>query len=343
MKIDQEILNKIKITPLLDTLRLENISDQEYFSEYYSDRISNSRLGILKSKGVKAFFANEKLEFTSSFKFGSDLHALVLEPESYELIEGVNRPTAKAGNVADWLYKGEETFPNDDDIKVASIKCNYYKDKLTPNRLLEFRGKAEPYWKQRFLYELNNPKTDKVRIYTDEKSQTLLKTCLDSLNANQEIQNLLHPTGIAEDPITGCEKTILLDIKIEIPDKGEAIYKFKSKLDNFSIDKESNTITVNDLKTTSKLAKDFGDVVDFYSYYRELAIYSWLLNFCSEKFYGLQKPTIKGNFLVISTIPDYNTAVYPMTPALYKKGFKEFIYLMKVVAYFNIVENYKFS
>lgn len=342
MKIDFD-LNTIKITPLLDTLRLENISDQDYFSEKYSDRLSNSRLGLLKSKGAKAFFANEKLGFNQSFEFGGNLHALTLEPESYELINGVNKPTAKAGLVADWLYKGEETFPSDDDIKVASIKCSYYKDKLTINRILEFRQKAEPYWKQRFLYETNNPKSEKIRIYTDEKSQTLLNNCLDSLNSNQQIQDLLHPKGLAEDPYVSNETTILLDLKVEIPGYDPVIYKFKSKLDNFSIDKEENCITVNDLKTTSKLASQFGEVLDYYSYNRELAIYSWLLKFCAEKFFDLKNPTVKGNFLVVSTIPEYNTAVYPMTQELYKSGFREFIYLMKCVAYLNIIKEYKFQ
>lgn len=34
----------IKFEPLIDTLRLEKISDAIYFSEKYSDYISNSRL-----------------------------------------------------------------------------------------------------------------------------------------------------------------------------------------------------------------------------------------------------------------------------------------------------------
>ncbi len=342
MKIDFD-LSKIKITPLLETLVLEDISDNDYFSEKYSDRISNSRLGLLKSKGAKAFFNNEKLGFNSSFQFGGDLHALILQPESFELIEGVNKPTAKAGLVADWLYKGEETFPSDDDIKVASIKCSYYKDKLTQKRIDEFRQKAEPYWKQRFIYEMNNPKSDKIRIYTDEKSQNLLKFCMESINSNEQIQELLHPSGLIEDPYSTCEKTILMDIQVEIPGYDPVIYKFKSKLDNFTIDKENNVITVNDLKTTSRLAKDFKEVIDYYSYNREIAIYSWLLSYCSKKFFNMNNATIKGNFLVVSTIPEYDTAVYPMTPELFRRGFKEFVYLMRVVAYLNIIKGYKFS
>ena len=43
-------LNEIKLTPLLDTLRLQKISDEVYFSEKYSGYVSNSRLGLLNPK-----------------------------------------------------------------------------------------------------------------------------------------------------------------------------------------------------------------------------------------------------------------------------------------------------
>jgi hypothetical protein len=56
MEIDNEIIKSVKITPLLDTLKLEDIDDDIYFSEKYKDYISNSRLGILKKDGVKTFF-----------------------------------------------------------------------------------------------------------------------------------------------------------------------------------------------------------------------------------------------------------------------------------------------
>ena len=39
--------SKINFTPLLDTLRLEKIDDATYFSEQYSNYISNSRLSLI--------------------------------------------------------------------------------------------------------------------------------------------------------------------------------------------------------------------------------------------------------------------------------------------------------
>ena len=343
MTIDNELIKQIKITPILDTLRLEDIDDDVYFSEYSKEYISNSRLGKLVKEGVEAFFKNEPSPYNPSFETGSLIHQQVLQPESFEVIEGVFKPTAKAGLMAEALYKSDGTIPTDDEIKSMSYKIGYYKDKLTSNRLKEFRSKAEPYWRDRFLFEKNNPHVErsKTRIYTDEKNFELLTNCLKTLGENKDIQKLLHPIGgVVEDPIVGNERTILLDIEMKIPDYEPKIYHLKAKLDNFSIDTEENIITVNDLKTTSRPANQFDPT--FFSYQREIAFYSWLLKLVSNKFYNLEKPAIKGNFLVVSTIPDYNTLVYPMTSKLFKSGIEEVKYLLRCVAFFNQVKGYEF-
>ena len=344
MEINKEILEQIKITPLLDTLHLEDISDDEYFSEKYSNYISNSRLGKLLTEGAESFFAGFKpQEYNPSFFFGSLLHQQYLQSESYEVIEGVFTPTAKARLMALELYNAKGTTPTDDEIKIASYKIGYYKDKLTESRITELKNKCNDFWRDRYIYENNNPikEGDKERVYIDEKSYNLLKCCLNSINNNKDFNKLIHPEGITEVPYSANEQTILLDVQIEIPEYEPKIFKLKSKLDNFTIDSEENTITVNDLKTTSRLAKEFDP--EFFHYQRELGMYSYLLKLCAKKFYNLDKPTIKGNFLVVSVIPDYNSLVYPMTPKLFKKGFEEFKYLLKVVAYLNIVKGYEFQ
>ena len=344
MNIDNELIKQIKITPLLDTLRLENISDEEYFSAKYSNYISNSRLGKLKTEGAKVFFEGFKVqEYNPSFQFGSWLHMRVLQPENFDFIEGVYTPTAKAGLMALELYKPDGTTPTDDEIKVASYKIGYYKDKLTDSRITELRGKCNDFWRDRCLYEHNNPfkEGDKERIYIDEKSHNLLKCCLESIDKDNNFNKLLHPTGLTEDPYSANEQTILMDVQIEIPGYEPKVYKLKSKLDNFTIDKEENVITVNDLKTTSRLAKDFDP--SFFSYQREIGMYSYLLKLCAKKFFDLDNPKVKGNFLVVSIVPDYQTTVYPMTPKLYKQGFDEFKFLLRTAAYLNIVKGYEFN
>lgn len=341
MNIDEELIKQIKITPLLDTLRLEDIDDDIYFSKYSKEYISNSRLGKLINEGVESFFKNEPSPYNPSFETGSLIHQQVLQPESFEVIKDVFKPTAKAGLMADALYKSDGNPVTDDEIKSMSYKIGYYKDKLTSNRLKEFRDKAEPYWRDRFVFELNNPHVEcsKTRIYTDKRNFELLTNCLNSLNNDENIQKLLHPDTTISDPIIGNEKTILLDIQMEIPGYEPKTYKLKAKLDNFTIDLDENIITVNDLKTTSRPAIQFDPT--YFSYEREIAFYSWLIKFCAEKLYNISKSTTKGNFLVVSTIPEYNTLVYPMTPKLFMSGWKQVLYLLRIVAYFNQVKGYE--
>lgn len=341
MTVDNELIKQIKIIPILDSLKLEDINDEEYFSEKYSNYISNSRLGKLLTDGAESFFEGIKSDYNPSFETGSLIHTMVLQSEDYEVIEGVFKPTAKAGIMAEKLYKSDGKFPTDDEIKSMSYIVGYYKDKLTPNRLKEFRDKAEPYWRDRYLYEQNNPKSDKERIYTDERNFELLNNCLKTLNENQEIQKLLSPDSIVSDPIKGNEKTILLDIQMEVPGHESRIYKLKAKLDNFTIDLDDNIITVNDLKTTSRPVTIFDPT--YYHYQREIAFYSWLIKLAADKFYNIKSATTKGNFLVVSTIPDYNTSVYPMTNKLFLDGWKEALYLLKTVAYLNVVKGYEFK
>lgn len=270
MELNNDLIKNIKITPLIDTLQLESISDEEYFSKKYSNYISNSRLGKLLKEGAESFFKGfeENQEYNPSFFFGSLLHQQYLQPESYEVIEGIFTPTAKARLMALELYNSEGKTPTDDEIKIASYKVGYYKDKLTSNRIIELRNKCSQFWRDRFIFEQNNPLGDKERIYIDEKSFNLLNCCLNSINNNKEFNNLIHPKGLTEDPYSANEQTILMDIKVEVPEYEPVIYKLKSKLDNFTIDKEENTITVNDLKTTSRLAKEFDP--SYFHYQREL-------------------------------------------------------------------------
>ena len=59
MIIDEKYLNNIEIIPLLDTLKLQKIDDEEYFSKKFSGYISNSRLSLLnpyQENDPKAFF-----------------------------------------------------------------------------------------------------------------------------------------------------------------------------------------------------------------------------------------------------------------------------------------------
>lgn len=325
----------IKITPILESLRLEDIDDAEYFSEKYSEYISNSRLGLINPEqggSPEKFFeglSNNKI-YSDSLVFGSAVHELVLQPESFTLIESVDRPTAKCGFIADIVYDKNGHMPTNKQLIKAATEVDYYGGILSSSKLDKLKTSIMNYLRNRALFE-HSYNDSKIPIYLDSKSRDKLNNCLNAVAENNKIQELLHPKGILENPLSCNEKTILLDVEVEVNGKS-FILRLKSKLDNYTIDKENGIITVNDLKTTGKRVNEFDTAIKTYHYHRELGMYAYLLSLCAKKFYGIENPVIKGNFLVVSTIPNYYTKVVPINKKLLMSGFDEFKSLLRLVA-----------
>lgn len=319
----------------MDTLHLQKIDDEEYFSKKYSNYISNSRLSLInpaQDGSPEKFFQGFKPTYSAAFDLGSGVHQMSLQGHLFEICETVDKPTAKMGALADRLYftykKGEVT---DKDIIEQAIIVDYYGGNLSESKMIAIREKCEPYWKERKEFE-ESYTGDKEPLYFDPRSRQIVHNCLDALNSNNKIQTLLHPKGLIEDPISDTEQAILLDVSVEIEGYPKFILKLKSKLDHYSIDKESNTITVNDVKTIGKIVSEMGSNIERFHYNREIAMYSWLLSLCAKKYYGMDCPTVKGNYLVVSTIPGHYTKVIPMTKKMFKEGWDEFGQLLKLVA-----------
>lgn len=330
-------LKDITLRPLLETLRLEKISDKVYFSPQYSKYVSNSRLGLINPRQdgtVEKFFAG----FTSSgyapaFALGSAVHELVLQPESFELSEDIGKPTAKLGAVADALFpaftRGEVTI---DDVIEASNQVDYYRGKINADRVRDIISASTPYWENRQQRELDLTQ-DKEIIYLDNKSLETVKSCVEALNNNRQVQKLLHPEGLVTNPISQNEQAVLMDVEATCPNGKKFILHLKSKIDNYTIDSETNTIVVNDIKTIGRVVSEIDNNIKNYHYSREFAMYIYLLKLCAEKFYDITNPKIQANYLVVSTIPNYYSKVRPVTYGEIREGFHEFRTLLKYVAY----------
>lgn len=340
-------LEDIKLEPLLDTLRLEKIDDNIYFtSPVYKNRISNSRLGLLnpyQGGSPEKFFAGFKSSFNPSFALGSAVHEQILQPDLFKLAEDTGKPTAKMGGMADALYElycqGEIT---DEDIIKASDSIDYYKGKMTPDRIAEVRSKCETYWKNRSEQEFNLEETREVR-YLDYPMLEKAKSCIESLQTNKQVMDLLHPTGIVEDPISECEQAILLDVKATMPNGKETILHLKAKLDNYTIDLESNVIKVNDVKTHGQILNTFDEAKVKYHYNREIAFYMYLLSLIAKHKYNMESPKKQANYLVVSTVPNFRSTVVPITFAEIRKGFYELQKLLRYSAYLMCYKGYSFN
>lgn len=336
------MLKDIKITPLIETIKFLEISDEEYFGEKYTDYISNSRLRLINPEqdgSPAAYLAGVGSEgrYSDSLYFGSAVHELVLQPESFILVDSVNRPTAKAGFMADELYPAfiANSVVTADEVIAASDKIGYYKGKMDSDKMDALRIKCENYYAQRTAYEWgSNYVAGKTPIYLDAKSRDKLRECIISVECNPQIQALLNPDYLLEEPISKNESVLLIDVLVEHNGLSKVL-KLKAKLDNFTYSPESNELVLNDLKTSGHYLTKFKESFDKYHYARQMAMYMWMLKLYIENEYKV-KPTLKANMLVASTVPDFRSGVFPVNNGHMMAGFLEFTTLLRTVAYYEL-------
>lgn len=335
----------VKLIPLFDTIQLIEMSDEEYFSEKWAGYISNSTLALINpdqdgSPQIYKEGLSKHPKYSDSLVFGSAVHELVLQPKEFAVVNNVDRPTAKMGAMADELYKtflSNKGVVSDKDIIAASDKIDYYKGKMDSIKIENVKDKCINYWWDRRDWESEHNNSEIEPIYLDPKSREKLQLCLASVEANKEVQELLHPKGVFEEPISMNEAALFMDVKAEHEGK-ETILKLKGKLDNFTIDIETNEVVLNDLKTTGHWLIDFGDSFKKYHYNRQMAMYAWMLRSYVQKQYNIKPSSLMANMLLVCTVPDYRAGVFRVTNGEIRKGFLEFKDLLQRVAYCELYD-----
>lgn len=263
----------------------------------------------------------------------SAVHELVLQPEYFELVETINRPTGKPGFISDIVYR-KTVLPTYEELISAAKDVDYYGGDLNAVQMKELKAKVLPYCEQRMNYEARYT-GGKELIFLGEVMRDRVKSCVSNLLENTEIYSLLHPTWLLTNPISENEQAILVDLAVDVEGHEPIVLKLKAKLDNFTIDKENNKLIINDIKTHGRKIGEFGDAVNNWRYMREMAVYATLLNLVAKKFYGMDKTDIEANFLVVSTIPPYYTKVHRLRREDFLVGIDEFQRLLKMVAYYT--------
>ena len=243
----------IEIVP--ESIQLIKMTDEEYFSEKYKDYISNSKLGLLNPEqdgSMELYTAGFKSKYSDSFELGSVVHAMLLQSEYYR-ISDIRKPNSKLGIFADKVYEYMlKGIDKKSAIEKASIDADYYAGKLTDKRLETALASCEPYWEKRKEYSLKMGEevSEITDLYISEPIFNKFSSCMEGVN-NSKIKKLLYPESILSDIEVYNEYAILAEIIVKTDDK-EVRLKIKGKLDNFTIDHESETVTLNDLKTTGK-------------------------------------------------------------------------------------------
>lgn len=340
-------METIEIIP--ESIELIRMSDEEYFNNY-KDYISNSGLGLLNPEqggSLENYLEGFQSKYSESFELGGAVHAMLLQPDDYE-ISPLSKPSGKLGMFVNRIYElRKEGYKINDAIQQAKFDSDYYSSSLTENRIKTAIKKSIQYYLDRLH---STDVSEKQVIYLSDAMRLKYNSCMESLNADKKLLSILRPKGFsAEDVEIFNECAILCSIKVTVDDE-EIILKVKSKLDNFTINHVLQTITLNDLKTTGKPAKFFmGNYIwDFnedgdktkkwidgsfqkYHYFRQIAMYLWLLSLYFKYNYSYSY-SLSANMLIVETIPNFQTRVAKVNSQYIQRGLGDFKELIVILA-----------
>lgn len=338
-----------EITIVPGSIQLVKMTDPEYFAlEGY---ISNSRLGLInpdEDGSPEKYKAGITNTYSESFALGSAIHAKVLQPDYY-VISDIHKPSAKLGIFAEELFKfRSQGLSLREAIFLASESSDYYSGKLSGTRLKTAIKGVLPFYLKRMKH-IEEP--GKETIFMPEAMKYKFTQCMKNIeDPKSNILNVLYPPGLLQPAQFFNEYAILCEADYINSDTGEITrLKLKGKLDNFTLDHENETLTLNDLKTTGKPVSYFmgnfvktrtieGEEVEvwyngsfqYYRYYRQMGMYMWLLQLAIKELYGYNYK-LKGNMLVVETIPEFQCKVYPINGKQIKFGLDEFKNLITLV------------
>lgn len=320
------------------SIRLERMSDEEYFALPGG---SNSKLSLINpdegGSSVK-YLEGFKGSFSDSFEVGSAVHIHMLQPDDI-IISPISKPGGKLGLFIEKIvYNRDKRMSIEDSIYGASLSADYYSGKLSTKILKTAITKGLKYYFDK--------KANPDHLFLSASNQIKYVECCKALD---KFKPLLNPMGFLETPESCCEYAIFADIKVTI-DGREIIVPFKGKIDNYVVDWENNTLTLNDLKTTGRpLSYFMGEYVNMigadgierrqwidgsfqkFHYYRQFAVY-FLLLILYYKSKGYVFDTRKANVLVVETVPNHNSAVFQVKNSDIQRGLEEFKRLIIEVA-----------
>ena len=333
-----------KIVPVLDSIKRADMSDDEYFSKKYRKYISNSRLKYIdpSEDGGPELYQRPPHFNTSSLNIGSAVHECLLQPDSFRLADKCGKPTAKLGQVADYVYTHKsDKVPIEDTIREACREIGYYVNQIE-SKIPGIIEKCTPYWNV-----LDTPRGIKKgvqEIFLSDSDYDTVSECLKSCNNNEFLMSKLHPKDEFGDEIESYnEIAFFIDFLVTYKGKKCTTLKFKMKADNYTVDVENKKVTLNDLKTTGKptawfMNEEYGSM-QHYHYYRQMYLYNWVLWLYCSKHYGASKEAgwkSDANMLVVQTSPDYASRCYNVNSKWMKKGKIEGEELLKRIAAYQL-------
>lgn len=283
---------------------MENTND-ELLDEFYNQDFFFSYSSLNKLLYAPITFYNwyilqereDKLE--SYLMEGKVIHCLLLDKESFNkqfIVMPGSVPTATSFKVVNAIYKlWKNTVEKDlnktlkdysSEILQWLVDDNTYQKLSDDTKRLDkiLTTENETY----FQFLLSSENKDII----DQQTLDRCNEIVELLKQNTKIKELIKYNRKSDD-FTEIYNEKMLKVKIS-----DWKFGIKGIIDNFVIDHLSETIYINDLKTTSKTLHDFEDSVDYYKYWLQAGIYKKLAKaFAKSK--GYENYKIKFHFIVI--------------------------------------------
>ena len=350
-------LDNYKVEFLIETVEAKELSDAEYFSNDYKQYSSNSKLKLInpdEGGSPQKYKDGIKSEYNASFEFGTAVHQLILQPEEFILSEYPFKPSAKLGLFVDAVikYRAKGLSIKESMLK-ASEKANYYHGKLSPKIIKTAIQKGLRYYYDSVFNDIHLDEFGREVIILNEKLQRDVKECINAVNNNVKIRNLLKRQNFTDTIKYFREQALFIDIAVTLPSGDLIIVPFKLKFDSYSIDPEIKQVSLDDLKTTGKPVSYFmgnfiptldesGDKTgeqwvngsfQTYHYYRQMAVYMIVLQAYCKAVLGLDGYTYQSNMMVVESTPEFKSEAYAVSQSYIKQGLTEFKELICRVAW----------
>ena len=169
---------------------------------------------------------------------------------------------------------------------------------------------------------------------------------IDERLANINVNSDEYKQEIKKDKEILNEFPLFVEIEVSLPDNKTITIPFKGIIDSIIIDHYKKIVYLNDLKTTSQNIEYMMDqVIDGESfngafgkghYYRQFAIYTFLLQMYLDHVLLLGNYDIQCNIIAIETNNSYRAGIYKVNNAYIEEGIKEFKELICKIAYYEL-------
>jgi hypothetical protein len=249
-----------------------------YSEKFYFSYSSLNKLLFSPKLFYKDYVLKDREQLTESYLVeGKLLHCLLLEPEEFDnqfIMQPGKVPTGNNKLVVDAVYEKYKQQENterelsdfSDEILEILVSINLHQSLKTDQQRLDKILVSDNIDYFNFL------KVRGAKSIIDEATLIKIKDSVEYFKDDQQIMSLLN----LKSPNTFNEVELKLDMQ-------GVSFGLKGIVDNVTVDHESETIFVNDLKTTSKPLTKFPETVEYYRYDLQAAIYYTLVKHAFKK------------------------------------------------------------